>query len=86
MFRINGIFFQQIQIKHLKAKYYVEVKEKKNILHPIKKNILRLSELSKSLKTQNQVQNETQTKKSQNYIGKYNNQLEVKNYPKTNNY
>ena len=55
-------------MKNLDGNYYVEVKDHQYENHPTEKNILRLRDEPKSLRTQNQVQNETQIrKKSKSY-------------------
>ena len=40
--------------------FFIEVKDKKSIVHPKKNNLLRLREEPKSFRTQYQFQNETQ--------------------------
>ena len=51
-------------------------------IHPTENINLRLRDEPKSLRTQYQVQNETQIRRNQKVIRNDNNQLEVKNYPK----
>ena len=53
-------------MKYLTGNYYVEVKDHRYKIHPTGKNILRLRDEPKSLRTQHQVQNETQIRKKQN--------------------
>ena len=72
-------------MKYLNGEYYVEVKDHRYRIHPTENNILRKRDPPKSLRTQYQVQNETQIRKNQKVIKNYNNQLVVKNYPKKNN-
>ena len=69
-------------MKYLNGEYYVEVKDHRYKIHPTENIILRLRHEPKSLRTQYQVQNETQIRKNQKVIKNDNNQLVVKNYPK----
>ena len=69
-------------MKYLNGEYYVEVKDHRYKIHPIENIILRKREEPKSLRTQYQVQNETQIRKNQKVIKNDNNELLVKNYPK----
>ena len=69
-------------MKFLNGKYYLEVKDKRYLIHPTENIILRLRDPSKSLRTQSQVQNDTQIRKNQKVPRKENDDLEVKNYPK----
>ena len=69
-------------MKYLNGNYYVEVKDKRFLIHPTENIILRLSDEPKSLRTQYQVQNETQIRRNQKVIKNDNDQLVVKNYPK----
>ena len=50
-------------MKSLKGRYYKEVKDKRYIIHPTEDFLLKLQEEQKSLRTQYQVQNETQIRK-----------------------
>ena len=72
-------------MKYLNGNYYVEVKDHRYKVHPTENIILRLRDEPKSLRTQYQVQNETQIRKNQKVIKNDNDQLVVKNYPKNNN-
>ena len=72
-------------MKYLNGNYYVEVKDKRFLIHPTENIILRKREEPKSLRTQYQVQNETQIRRNQKVIQNDNNQLVVKNYPKNKN-
>ena len=72
-------------MKYLDGNYYVEVKDHRYKIHPTENIILRLRDEPKSLRTQYQVQNETQIRKNQKVIKNDNNQLVVKNYPKNKN-
>ena len=72
-------------MKYLNGNYYVEVKDHRYKIHPTENIILRLRDEPKSLRTQYQVQNETQIRKNQKVIKNDNNQLVVKNYPKNKN-
>ena len=69
-------------MKYLNGEYYVEVKDKRYKIHPTENIILGLRDEPKSLRTQYQVQNETQIRKNQKVIKNDNDQLIVKNYPK----
>ena len=69
-------------MKYLNGEYYVEVKDQRYKIHPTENIILRKREEPKSLRTQYQVQNETQIRRNQKVIRNDNNQLIVKNYPK----
>ena len=69
-------------MKYLDGNYYVEVKDHRYKVHPTESNILRLRDEPKSLRTQYQVQNETQIRRNQRVIKNDNDQLVVKNYPK----
>ena len=69
-------------MKYLNGNYYVEVKDKRFLIHPTENIILRKREEPKSLRTQYQVQNEKQIRRNQKVIKNDNDQLVVKNYPK----
>ena len=69
-------------MKYLNGEYYVEVKDHRYKIHPTEKIILRKRDEPKSLRTQYQVQNETQIRRNQKGIKNDDNQLIVKNYPK----
>ena len=69
-------------MKYLNGQYYVEVKDHRYKIHPTENIILRLRDEPKSLRTQYQVQNETQIRKNQKVIKDNNDELIVKNYPK----
>ena len=69
-------------MKHLNGQYYVEVKDHRYKIHPTENTILRKRDPPKSLRTQYQVQNETQIRRNQKLIKNDNDQLIVKNYPK----
>ena len=68
-------------MKYLKGQFYVEVKDHRYKFHPTEKIILRKPDPPKSLRTQNQVQNETLIRKNQKVIKNDNDQL-VANYPR----
>ena len=55
-------------MKYLNGRYYVEVKDHRYKIHPTEKIILGLREEPKSLRTQYQVQNETQIRKNQKVL------------------
>ena len=69
-------------MKYLDGNYYVEVKDYRYKIHPTENIILRLRDEPKSLRTQYQVQNETQIRRNQKVVKNDNDQLVVKNYPK----
>ena len=69
-------------MKYLDGNYYVEVKNYRYKIHPTENIILRLRDEPKSLRTQYQVQNETQIRRNQKVVKNDNDQLVVKNYPK----
>ena len=64
-----------------KGKYYIEVKDKRYLIHPTANILLRLWDPAPSLRTQYQVQNETQIRTNQKVIKNKNDEVEVKNYP-----
>ena len=68
-------------MKYLNGQYYVEVKDHRYKIHPTENIILRLRDEPKSLRTQYQVQNNTQIRRNQKVV-ENNGKLEVKNYPK----
>ena len=70
-------------MKYLNGEYYVEVKDHRYRIHPTENIILRKRDPPTSLRTQYQVQNETEIRRNQKVIKNDNNQL-VKNYPKIN--
>ena len=67
---------------YLNGDYYVEVKDHRYKIHPTENIILRKRDPATSLRTQYQVQNETQIRENQKVIKNDNNQLIVKNYPR----
>ena len=69
-------------MKYPDGNYYVEVKDHPYKLHPPENIILRKRHPSTSLKTQYQVQNETQIWKNQKVIRIDNDQSKVNNSPK----
>ena len=69
-------------MKYLNGEYYVEVKDHRYRIHPTENIILRKRDLPTSLRTQYQVQNETQIRKNQKVIKNDNDQLIMKKYPK----
>ena len=72
-------------MKYLNGEYFVEVKDHRYKIHPTENIILRKRDTPTSLRTQYQVQNETQIRKNQKVIKKDNDELIVKNYPKNKN-
>ena len=72
-------------MKYLNGEYYVEVKDKRFLIHPTENIILRKRNEPKSLRTQYQIRNETQIRKNQKVIKNDNDELIVKNYPKNKN-
>ena len=69
-------------MKYLNGEYYVEVKDHRYKIHPTENIILRRRDEPRSLRTQYQVQKETQIRRNQKIIKNDNNQLLVKNYSK----
>ena len=69
-------------MKYLNGEYYVEVKDQGYKIHPTENLTLRKREPPTNLRTQYQVQNETQIRKNQKVIIIDNNELVVKNYQK----
>ena len=69
-------------MKYLNGEYYVEVKDHRYKIHPTENIILSKRDPSKSLRTQYQVQNDTQIRRNQKLIKNDNDKLIVKNYPK----
>ena len=69
-------------MKYLNGEYFVEVKDHRYKIHPIENIILRKRDPPTSLRTQYQVQNETQIRRNQKVIKNDNNQSIVKNYPR----
>ena len=72
-------------MKYLDGNYYVEKKYNRFKIHLTENKILRKRDPSTSLRTQYQVQNETQIRRNQKVIKNDNDQLVVKNYPKNKN-
>ena len=68
-------------MKNLNGEYYVEVKDHGYRIHPTENIILRKRDPPTSLRTQYQVQNETQIRRNQKVVENIG-QLEVKNCPK----
>ena len=54
-------------MKYPNGHYYVEVQDHRYKIHPTENIILRLRDELKSLRTQYQVQNETQIRKTRSY-------------------
>ena len=69
-------------MKYLNGEYYVEVKDHRYKIYPTENIILRKRDPPSSLRTQYQVQNETQIRRNQKVIKSDNDELIVKNYPK----
>ena len=55
-------------MKHLDSNYYVEVKDHRYKIHPTENIMLRKRDPPHSLRTQDQVQNETQIRKNQKSV------------------
>ena len=55
-------------MRYLNGNYYAGVNGKRYIFHPTEIITLRLPEETKSLRTQYQVQNDTQIRKNQNFL------------------
>ena len=69
-------------MKFFYGRCFVEVKGKRYLIQPIENIILRLRDEPKSLRTQYQVQDETQIRKNEKVIKTDNDESKVKNYPK----
>ena len=69
-------------MKYINGEYYVEVKHHRYKIHPTEIFILQKRDPPTSLRTQYQVQNETQIRRNQKVIKNDNDQLIVKNYPR----
>ena len=69
-------------MKYLNGEYYVEVRDHRHNIHPTENIIIRHRDPPTSLRTQYQVQKETQIRRNQKVIRKDDNQLIFKNYPK----
>ena len=69
-------------MKYLDGNYYAEVKDHRYRIHPTQKLILRKKNPTQSLRTQYQVQKETQIRQNQKVIKNDNDQLILKNYLK----
>ena len=69
-------------MKYLDGNYYVEVRDHRYKVRPTENIIKRLRDPPTSLRTQYQVQNETQIRRNQKVIKNVNDELVVKNYPK----
>ena len=68
-------------MNYLNGESYVEVKDKRYFIHPTENNMLRKRDPPISLRTQYQVQNETQIRKNQKAL-ENDNEIVVKIYPK----
>ena len=60
--------FVNIQLKYLNGEYYVEVKDHRHKIHPTENIILRKRDPPQPLRTQYQVQKETQMRRNQKVI------------------
>ena len=69
-------------MKYLNGEYYVEVKDHSYKIYPTENIILRKRDPPTSLRTQYQVQNETQIRRNQKVIKNDNDELIVRNYHK----
>ena len=69
-------------MEYLDGYYYVEVKDHRYKIHPTEINTFRKRDPQTSLRTQYQVQNETQIRRNQKVIRNDNDQLVVKSYPR----
>ena len=72
-------------MKYLNREYYVEVKDHRYEIHPTENIILCKRDPPSSLRTQYQVQNETQIRRNQKVIKNDKYHLILKNYLKLNN-
>ena len=69
-------------MNYLNGEYYVEVKDHRYKIHPTENIILRKRDPPNSLRTQYQVQNETQIWRNQKVIKNDSDEMIVENYPK----
>ena len=69
-------------MKYLNGEYYVEVKDHRYKIHPTEKIVLRKRDPPTSLRTQYQLQNETQIRRNQKVVNNDTDELKVKKYPK----
>ena len=69
-------------MKYLNGDYYVEVKDHRYKFHPTEIIFLRKRDQPTSLRTQYQVQNETQIRRNQMVVKNDDDELIVRNYPK----
>ena len=69
-------------MKYLNGEYYVEVKDHRYKIHQTENIKIRKRDPPTSLRTQYEVQNQTQIRRNQKVIKNDNNELVVKNYPK----
>ena len=72
-------------MKYLSGEYYVEVKNHRYKIDPTENIILRKRDPPQSLRTQYQVQSNTQFMRNQKVNKNNNDELIVKNYPKNKN-
>ena len=70
-------------MKYPNGNYYVAVKDHRYGIHPTENIILGLRDEPKTLRTQYQVQNETELRKNQKVMKNDNDVLVVKNYRKS---
>ena len=70
-------------MKYLNGEYYVEVKDHRYKIHPPENIILRKRDPPTSLRTQYQIQNDIKIRRNQKVTRKNNDELVVKNYPKS---
>ena len=68
-------------MKYLNGEYFVEVKDHRSKIHPTENITLRKRDTPTSLRTQYQVQNETQIRRNQKEIKNDNDQLVKKDCP-----
>ena len=68
-------------MKYLNGECYVEVKDKRYLNHPTEIKILQKRDPPTFLRTQNQVQNESEIRKNQKIIKIDNDEIIVESYP-----
>ena len=68
-------------MKYLKGEYCVEMNDHRYLFHPSENNILRKPDPLKFLRTQHQVQKDTQIRRNQKVIRNDDDELVVKIYP-----
>ena len=74
---VYWVLFVNFKMNYLDVNYSTEVEDHRYRIHPTENIILSLRDEPKSLRTQNQVQNETQIRRNQKVIKNNNDQFVV---------